>query len=372
MVSLLMMVTGLLTAAPAAAATIDDSKPAKGWRPNGGTAYAIARAGDTVFIGGSFSSMVSASGTTATRRNLAAVSASTGALLSWAPNPNGEVRALAVSPNGQTIYVGGTFTSIAGASRTNLAAVSASTGQATSFSANTNATVRTLVVTSGSVFVGGTFWQVRGTNRGGGAELDPTSGALKAWNPRTNYGIYALALAVDGSGVFIGGPFTTVSGSTHNRLAKVALGSGNRLSWTSGSSCNDTANPCHVFGLVATGSDLIIAMGGPGGRVVNLAASNGQQRWRTTTDGDIQTVVVDGTKIYAGGHFTDAVGGQPRAGLVAVNRSNGAVLSELNARVVGGSGVWSILKDGNVLRFGGNFTTIDGAAIGKYSSFPIV
>lgn len=361
----------VLTRAPAAAA-VDDRTPANGWRPSGGTAYALARAGDMVIIGGTFTSMVSATGTTASRSRLAAVSASTGALLPWAPNPNGEVRAVAVSADGQTVYVGGTFTSIGGATRANLGAVLATTGRATSFAADTNATVRTLLVHGSSLFVGGIFYRVRGNDRGGGAELDPTTGALKPWNPRTNYGTYAIEPAPDGSGLYVGGPFTTVGGVARSFVAKVATGTGNLLPWTSGSTCQDALNPCVVYAIRADPTEVFLGMGGPGGRVTDLVAATGRQRWWTGGDGDVQTLVLSGTRVYGGGHFEATTNGVPRAGLVSLDRSTGAVLDDLDSQVLGGTGVWSLLEDGDRLRFAGQFSTVDGAAVGRYSSFPIV
>ena len=361
----------VLTSSPAAAA-VDDRTPANGWRPSGGTAYALARTGDMVIIGGTFTSMVSSTGATASRSRLAAVSASTGALLSWAPNPNGEVRALAVSPDGQTVYVGGTFTSIGGASRANLGAVLASTGSATAFTADTNATVRTLLVHGSSLFAGGIFYRVRGSDRGGGAELDPTTGALKPWNPRTNYGTYAIEPAPDGSGIYVGGPFTTAGGVARSFVAKVATGTGNLLPWTSGSTCQDALNPCVVYAIRAEGTELFLGMGGPGGRVTDLVAATGQQRWWTSGDGDVQTLVLSGSRLYAGGHFAATTNGVPRAGLVSLDRRTGAVLDDLDAQVLGGTGVWSLLADGDRLRFAGQFSTVDGASVGRYSSFPIV
>lgn len=371
--TLLVLSLGMLVATSTpAGALVDDSKPANGWRPSGGTAYALARAGDMVIIGGSFTSMVSSTGATAARSRLAAVSASTGALLPWAPNPNGEVRAVAVSGDGQTVYVGGTFTSIGGATRANLGAVLATTGRATPFTADTNATVRTLLVHASSLFVGGIFYRVRGSDRGGGAELDPTTGALKPWNPRTNYGTYAIEPAPDGSGVFVGGPFTTVGGAARSFVAKVATGTGSLLPWTSGSTCQDALNPCVVYAIHADGTELFLGMGGPGGRVTDLVAATGQQRWWTGGDGDVQALLVAGPRIYAGGHFAATTNGVPRAGLESLDRYTGAVLDELDSQVLGETGVWSLLADGDRLRFAGQFSTIGGASIGRYSSFPIV
>ena len=148
----------VVPAQQATALEVGNTAFAGGWRPVGGFVYAIARAGDKVILGGQFTSLINAAGTKAQRTNLAAISASTGELLSWAPNPTGaagatnNVRALAVSDDERTVYVGGTFTSIGSAARTNLAAVSASSGTATAFQvAAPDNGVRALLLDSGTV-----------------------------------------------------------------------------------------------------------------------------------------------------------------------------------------------------------------------------
>ncbi len=74
---------------------------------------AIATKGNTVWLGGSFTAVGSAA-----RAKLAAVDASNGALLPWAPNAaGGNVNALAVSPDGTKVVVGGAFTTLNGSNR---------------------------------------------------------------------------------------------------------------------------------------------------------------------------------------------------------------------------------------------------------------
>src|SRR5689334_22843073 len=65
------------------------------------------------------------------RDNVAAFSESTGDLLSWNPDVNGRVYAIAVS--GSTVYLGGLFSTVGGQPRSNLAAVSSTTGAPTSW-----------------------------------------------------------------------------------------------------------------------------------------------------------------------------------------------------------------------------------------------
>ena len=323
-----------------------------------------------VILGGRFDALRNASGATVARRNLAAVDASTGALLSWAPQPNGEVRALLGSADGRSVYVGGTFTSIGTASRTNLAAVSVSTGAATSFRISApNGGVRALRLYSGSLYVGGTFWKIGSTNRGGGAALDPTTGALKAWNPNTDWGIFSIVPAPDGSGIFVGGPFSHIAGVALPYLAKVSVSSGSLTSWRSANRCNDS-NRCHVFGLVADGSTLYVAAGGPGGRLYALSLSSGNQRWTAGTDGDFQTSPSTVTRSSVG--VTSPTGSAASPGPASSgSTSTPAGSSPTPVRITGDMGVWSLLIDGNRLRVGGEFTRVGNSSIARYTTFAV-
>jgi hypothetical protein len=367
--SLLLAIPGPVSPA---AALIDITRPSVGWRPANGIVKAMVRSGSVVVLGGTFTSMVSVSGSTAPRSGLAALDVTTGALLPWNPDPDGRVDALAPSPDGSTIYVGGEFTRIAGSPRRNLAAVGIPDGRTTGFSADTDAAVETLVHDGRGLLVGGLFSTIRGVVRDRAAEVDPSDGSVRAWSPKVNGGVFAIEPTDNGESVFLGGTFTFIDGAARERLAKVSRSDGSVRPWVSGSTCRRVGNPCNVYDIEDAGETLVLAMGGPGGRVVSLDRATGAQLWWTGADGDMQDVEVDGGKVYAGGHFVDSVNGVPRAGLAALALSTGAVLPELDARVVGGSSIWAVLRDGAVLRFAGQFTSIDGAPIGKYSSFPII
>src|SRR5450755_3240374 len=98
---------------------------APSWQTNN-TVWALAVAKGMVYVGGSFTSVrppgdPAGRGQVA-RSYLAAFSARTGGLLSFQPRIGGPVTALAVSPNGRTLYAGGQFSHVGGTARDNLAA----------------------------------------------------------------------------------------------------------------------------------------------------------------------------------------------------------------------------------------------------------
>lgn len=139
------------------------------------TISAMALRTSTLYIGGSF---VMVNGVA--RNRLAAVNATTGALLDWNPNVNNAVSAITLDPTGATttIFVGGSFTS-----------------------------------TTGNVI------------RRRAAAWDP-NGALTSWNPDMGSGVNAIAFDPTGatSSIFVGGSFTTTTASSttnypRNRLA---------------------------------------------------------------------------------------------------------------------------------------------------------
>jgi hypothetical protein len=76
---------------------------------------AMQPVGGTVYVGGAFTNLVPPAGSSApgvTRNRLAAFDVASRSLLSWNPDANGKVRALAVSADGTKLYVGGDFTKV--------------------------------------------------------------------------------------------------------------------------------------------------------------------------------------------------------------------------------------------------------------------
>ena len=200
--------------------------------------------------------------------------------------------------------------------------------------------------------------------------LDPATGALRAWNPGTDWGIYAIVPAPDGSGIFVGGPYSRIGGVARPYLAKVNATSGALTSWTSANRCNDETNRVSRSLAWSTDSSTVyVAAGGPGGRLYALSVSSGNQRWTAGTDGDFQAIAISGDSIFGGGHFTDRVSGVSRAGFVGLDRATGRVLADPSVRITGDMGVWSLLVDGNRLRVGGEFNRVGNASIGRYTTF---
>lgn len=99
---LTMIGVALLLASGVALAAALSSSPDPRTLQTDGAVRTILRVGSKIYIGGSFTSVAGKP-----RSNLAAINANTGRLTGWAPKANGQVRALAASPNGTRIYAGG-------------------------------------------------------------------------------------------------------------------------------------------------------------------------------------------------------------------------------------------------------------------------
>jgi hypothetical protein len=124
-------------------------------------ALAIAKKGPAVYVGGRFNMVEDPSRTTQFQRsNLFRFANGTGAISqSFHPNPNGVV--WAVRRVGNSVYVGGEFTTIGGVTRPALAKLNAATGAVdTRFKPPFNVgRVSEIRMVKGRLFVGGTFPQ---------------------------------------------------------------------------------------------------------------------------------------------------------------------------------------------------------------------
>jgi hypothetical protein len=281
------------------------------WNPGtNGYVYAITGNGTAIFIGGSYSTLA---GTT--RTSLGSVNASTGALASFDPEvlssgSQGTVNALAINPTTSVLYVGGSFNSVKATTRNNLAALSTA-GALQSWNPNASSTVQALAINGSSIYVGGSFTTLNGsTTRNYLASVNNTTGTVTTFNPNLNSYVYCLTIS---SGIlYAGGSFTTVNGSTsRSYLAAYDATAGTLKSW-------------------------------------NPAANNQVRGIAGSTD-----------SIYVGGYFT-TLNGSARNYIGAVRGAAGTILLAFNPNVQ--SVVYANYVSGNILLTGGYFTSIGGAA----------
>ena len=136
----------------------------------------------------------------------------------WRADAGFVVRDIAVVDD--DVYLAGQFSGINGQSRRGLARLSLSTGALSDWNPNNGSTTsyefRTLTVVGSALYVGGRFTQIGTTARTHLAKIDRLTGILDPFfNPSisTSVATPVLTLASDGSALFVGGPL--VGTATH-------------------------------------------------------------------------------------------------------------------------------------------------------------
>lgn len=365
----LALVAGTVSPATAVGAT-----PLACAQPDG-RVTAIAVSGGVAYLGGRFTAVKDKGGTVRARAHLAAVDTSTCDLLPWQADTNGEVMALAVSSG--VVFAGGAFTTVKGLSRARLAGVTTG-GSVTSFSPGLDGTVNALTTRNGVVYAGGAFTHAGASTRTRLAAWSVSSGALvSSWTPSSPSKV--LSLAADSTRVYVAGGFTKLNGLTSARhLAAVDPTTG---------AVDGSFRPGVSFPVdqVVTDSRGVYAAGAGGGGKVGLWNRNGSlQRPIYVTDGDVQTVAVGASSVYAGGHFANfCQGGKssgtpptclnplPRKKALEIALSSGAVTGwapTLNSPL----GAFSSAVDPATGRLwmGGDFTQVNAKPVGHLAVFP--
>ena len=138
---------------------------------------ALATSNDRVYLGGVFEAIEDDSGVH-NRANVASVNESTGQVLPFAPELNGAVDALVAQ--GDSLYVGGRFTSVNGVNSSHVVLLDVATGdRVESFRpVATNGTIQTLALHEDRLYVGGNFQRAGGVDHAGFTAFGPITGDL--------------------------------------------------------------------------------------------------------------------------------------------------------------------------------------------------
>lgn len=304
-----------------------------------------------IYVGGSFTSVKGLS-----RNYVAAADTSTGTLNSLNPNINGFVTCMEIDPLDSTLYISGNFTNY-------FHSINLKTMNSMSWPLRTNAYANTISLFGSRLFVGGYFTSLGGFERTNLAAFNTKTGALLDWNPGTNGRVEAMCNVKD-SFIWIGGYFTEVSAISRGRLAcfdrfgslnnylfsfddyvKAISFSGDSILYVGGNffTCG-TLSPFVSSSVIA---HKIAA--------INFRTARIQPFWNPSSNNEVNSLLVDGNILYAGGTFS-AIGGQPRTFLAAITRSNALATSFDAGLSASGSSVNSIVKYNNEIIVGGGFT----------------
>ena len=327
---------GAVTLAPASPAAADPAPAGAAGTPSTVSADALPTAqingivwdqvvvGDIVYVVGKFSSARPAGSPAgqneSPRGNAMAYNINTGEIVDWAPTTNGTINTIAASADGQTLYLGGEFTTLNNQTAWRVGAVRASDGQRSPLAASANGSVKALSVSPDgqTLYIGGAFTQINSSARQRVAALNLGSQQLTNFAPKIdNYYVRSIVEAVDGSAVAIGGAFESVEGSDNpghgiavfekdgslrkNNVSSVVRGAGAEASVMSVKADEQ--------GLYAASYSRLGTFEG----VMRLNWTTGNIDYMADCHGDSYDVLPAGDVVYAASHSHDCsnIGGFP-------------------------------------------------------------
>jgi hypothetical protein len=367
-----------------------------------GRVLTVLASGGFVYLGGSFEAM-SPPGSKDTadvvpRDHLAALGNGGTTLADWNPGADKEVRALLASPDGRRIYVGGMFSRMGGKPASRLAAVDATTGalDPTFTPPKLNAVVRALALSPDGrvLYVGGDFSQATAADgtidaRPHLAAFDADTGSLLDWLPPKDTGgryyghtgtkdksrpggVHALIASTDGTTLHVGGTFLAFGG--RSGLVSLDAATGEPTPWQA-----KIDRPVFALTRSSDGHTFYAATGGEGGRLYAFRPHGPPGGlWEVKTDGDALAAVETATTVYLIGHYDNIVqpdsdcyqycpDGTPRAHLSAFDH-NGKII-DWGPTANTPTGPYAATADADHLYVVGEFTKINGVRRVGFASF---
>jgi PKD repeat protein len=361
-----------------------------------GRVNSIVKVGNTVILGGEFTqTRNNTSDDVIARSNLVAFDATTKEIsTTFAPNPNGTVNVVLPTGDGQTVYVGGSFTTIGGETRKNLVKVRVDTGAVvTQFNTgNVAGQVKDLRLAGGRLWVAGGFTHIANSQQLGLATVNPTTGKLDQFMRKVIAGLHdggfttVMKIDVNQQGTrLVGiGNFDTIDGIKNHQIFMLDLTGATAAVDQFHTTFYETAcsrsfdSYMRDLDFAPDGSFFVVsttgAYGGAGkscdstARFEVTSGSAAQPSWINNTGGDTTYAVeITDSVVYTGGHarwqnnpFAADRAGQgavPRPGIAALDPLNGLPLS-WNPTRDRGVGVFDFLISDEGLWVGSDTTRI--------------
>lgn len=305
------------------------------------SAMALALSPDkrTLYVGRARSAVTEVYGRRG-RVDLAAIDLATNQIKWATPVFDGGIGSIAPSPDGQRIYLSGTFNSVGadgyngefGPNRYGLAAVSAIDGSVSAWnpspvlSANRCYQAGKIAVSpdNARLYVGvavgcmepGDF-TYGGADHGGIVALRSDNALALDWDPELSLGVSSIIPSPDGGSIYIGGPAQTIGGQPHSGVARLAAADASLMPWEPA-----VTGTVHDLELVPSRGLLFVAgdiarignqrIYGVGGLRVPSGASI---PWAPVLEERISYRVAvsdDASQVVSSGHFM-SVGGRNRA-----------------------------------------------------------
>ncbi|GAA1828281.1 LamG-like jellyroll fold domain-containing protein [Microlunatus capsulatus] len=309
-----------------------------------GVAWSQAVVGNRVFAGGSWATArpaAAAAGTsTVAQPNLLSYDVTTGVMdAGFRPKVNAQILAVAASPDGKTLYVGGDFTAVDGQTRNRLAAFDVATGKLTSWNPGANNRVYALAATDTAVYAGGWLTAAGSAARTSVAALSPTTGAALPFAPAVagteTAGVRAIAVSPDRTKVMLGGQFETVNGAGSAGgygLAIVDAATGKSSSPLAANAViRNARNAAGILSLNASGSSVYgtgfhyAAGGATDGNFEGAfkVSWSGALEWVEDCHGDSYSVFAGQGAVYVAGHphYCGNIGGFEETSPITYHRA---------------------------------------------------
>lgn len=353
------------------------------WTPAvlNGKVLSITQVGNTMVVGGSFTSVSQTfGGTVLDRQRILAFDATTGAIrTAFNPSiPSGQVNAVIPGPTANTVYVGGTFPGINGQNgRVFLLNLNNGSIVSSFDDPSMNGQVRDLALSGNRLYVAGLFTQIGGQSHGGLVALDAATGARlnfldveltenHNWTPGSGgarAGVGASQIAVDEAGTTLAavGNFRKADGLERRQMVLIDLTGTTaevRPDWRTRRyepACYSWAFDTYMRDISVSpdGDYFVVATtgGGVNGTLCDTVArfdldATGdavQPTWVDSSGGDsVLSATASNTAVYTGGHQRWAnnengsdyaqLGAVPRPGLQGFDAESGIPLTWNPAR----------------------------------------
>ncbi|MDT0306225.1 LamG-like jellyroll fold domain-containing protein [Streptomyces sp. DSM 44917] len=355
------------------------------WQTNG-IVWALAESNGVIYAGGTFSTIRPPGAASGTQEqpadNFVALDAATGEPVAdcdldfTVGSGTATIRALAVSPDGQTLYAGGTFGSVNGQGASSVAAFDIPSCTRKPFPVAANGIVRAIAATNDRVYLGGDFTQLSGVSRSYFGAVNASDGAVTTWRADADEVGKAIAITPDGQNVVLGGDFFRMNGANSHALAVVRASTGANVRTYPTGFIHENST---VQSLAVDDTSFYTGNEGSGGGVfdgrIALNLSDFNERWRDTCLGATQAVAVHEDVLYSGHHAHDCSSmgefpNQPRYHLFGQSVGDGAKLGWFPNTNDGlgesvGPRVIAVAEDvpgeeRDFLWVGGGFTTVNG------------
>ena len=319
----------------------------------------MALEGNTLFVGGSFTFVGGAA-----RSHLAAFDATTGALLTWAPSVSGPVGVATVAAAAGRVAFGGWIRSVGGIARRGLVSLDLTTGRPTPVQPPSSGYV-TALATTGDLVVVGTgsllFQEPPEVYAYSAATGTPFPRRLAVHGPISS-------MAIHGSTLLMGGLFEAVDGKPRRNLAAYDLAAGQLLPWNPRPDGAVRRVKLHAGALYAVGLfDSLTGYGRNGAVSFDLDTLD-VTSWNPQHGGThVNDVDAWQDRIFLGVHVRDELQQLPPFSVVktlAVDRFSGAALNidlPIGTDVAQVGGTLAVTGDGRRLNASmAPFLTFDG------------